>query len=552
MKHHVIGIDFGTLSARALLLDAVTGEELASALFPYPHGVLDTALPCGRALEPSSAYQDPTDYLAALRTLIPEVCARGGVKAEEIAGLGVDFTTCTMLPIRKDGTPLCTEAAFASDPHAWVKLWKHHASSAQAERISALAREKQEPFFAFYGGKTSAEWMLPKILETLEKAPAVFDAADRFIEAGDWISLMLTGKETHAPAFAHLKASIVPGRPLPSREFLSSLHPHLADLYAGKLSPVLAEIGQIAGRLNERGASITALPVGTPLSLPILDAGAAMPALGITEEGEMLVILGTSGVLMMNHKECKEIPGICGCLGKGILPDLYTYEAGVSAIGDIFDWYLRTCLPSSEKEAAEKAGISVHAHLRAQCENMAPGESGLLALDWFNGDRCVLNDAAVSGTLLGMTLGTRPAEIYRALIEATAFGMRRAATSFAQAGMKAKRLCAAGGIARKDPMLMQIYADVFGQELVVSETKEAGARGAAIYASHAAGLYPSLASAICALASRQHASYKPIPAHVEAYERLYALYCALQDEQGRNAESVMKRLLACKEASGLR
>ncbi len=544
MKRLVIGIDFGTLSARALLMDAKNGNEIATALFPYPHGVMDRTLPCGTAVESAGAYQDPRDYIEALSYLIPEVCRAGETTPDQIAALGIDFTTCTVLPIDESGTPLCTLPVFETNPHAWVKLWKHHSASAQAEKLTAVALSRKEPFLDFYGGRFSSEWMLPKILETLEKAPEVYAKTHRFIEAGDWISLVLTGNETHAPAFAHLKASLVPGIGFPSDSYLTAVDPRLKGLYGTKISTDIAIIGQIAGRLNERGAKITSLPIGIPLSLPILDAGGAMPALGITKEKELLVILGTSGVLMLNDKQARSISGICGCLGKGILPDYYTYEAGVSAIGDVFDWYLRTCLPKREFDAARAAGKNIHAHLRSQVEGDKPGQSGLLALDWLSGDRCVFNDQSLTGTIMGLTLQTTPARIYRALIESTAFGMKRSADSFKATGMTYDRVFAAGGIAQKDPMLMQIYADVFDAPISVAKTSQAGARGAAIYASHAAGVYHSVSDAIAALASPIVATYEPIPENVAIYAKLYDLYVTLSDDMGRKTDSVMRSLRA--------
>jgi len=547
MKHHVIGIDFGTLSARALLLDTATGEEKASAVMDYPRGVMEHAMPDGRALERGSALQDPADFSDVLAPLIGRVLADASLTAGDVAGLGIDFTTCTMLPLDRNLRPLCHDPRFAAEPHAYVRLWKHRTAQPQADAITALARERGEGWLSYYGGRISAEWMLPKILQTLDQAPEVFAATYRFFEGGDYLSLLLTGKESHSRSFTDLKANHAPDIGFPSSDFLSALHPALADLYGTRLSDRVDAVGRCAGRLNERGAALTSLPVGTPLAMPVLDAGAAMPACGITGEGDLLMILGTSGVLQINHRRCLPVSGICGCMKEGLLPDYYTYEAGLSAVGDVFDWFVSSCLPASYTDEAKRRGISPHAYLTELSQDEPVGASGLLCLDWLCGNRSVLNDADLSGMILGLTLKTRPEQIYRALIEATAFGMKRACAAYEEAGIPIRRILAAGGIAHKNGMLMQIYADVLGREILLPESRQASARGCCIYAAHAAGLYPTLHAAISALASPIRAVYRPIPDRAEAYGRLYREYLRLHDYFGRGENPIMKTLSALRK-----
>lgn len=542
MKQHVIGIDFGTLSARAVILDALSGEEIAEHAVDYPHGVLDLTLPSGEALKDQSALQDPNDYLFALSSVIPTVLDQANLTPDDIAGICIDFTTCTMLPIDADDRPLRDDPRFAHEPHAWVKLWKHHASQPQADRITALAASRGEAWLPLYGDKISSEWMLPKILEILEDSPEIFEATDRFIEAADWLSLLLTDLETHAPGLAALKANYAPDLGFPSDDFLTALDPRLSGLYGTRLSGTVNDIREIAGVLGERGARLTGLRVGTPLALPMLDAGAAMPALGITGEREMMMILGTSGVLLIHDRMRREVPGICGCIKEGLLPGYYTYEAGLAALGDAYDWFVKNCVPASYQAEADRRGISIHTYLSELASREKVGQSGLLALDWLCGNRSVLKDADLSGMILGLTLTTRPEQIYRALIEATAFGMRRAMEAYEKAGMPIDSVCAAGGIARKNPMLMQIYADVFGCEIRVPSTLQAAAHGAGIWAAWAAGIYPTVTDAIRALSSPPMAVYRPIPEHREGYILLYEEYKKLHDYFGCGDNPIMKTL----------
>jgi L-ribulokinase len=541
MKQYTIGVDFGTLSGRAVLLNAQTGEVLASSVLEYRHAVMDRELPNGTPLPPLFALQHPSDYLEVLQTVIPGVLEQTGVAPDEIAGLGIDFTSCTMLPIDEDGTPLCLNEKYASEPHAYVKLWKHHGAQAQADRMTAVARERGEVWLSRYGGKFSSEWGLPKIYETLEHAPSVYADTARFCEAGDWLSLLLTGKETHAAAFAGFKFCWDADGGFPSNDYLCAVDPRLDGLVGTKLSAKVNTVEEMAGRLSARGAELTGLPVGTPLSLPMLDAEAAMPALGITSSGVLMLIIGTSGVQIVHTDRKLDISGICGYVKNAVVPGLYTYEAGQSGVGDSFDWFVKNCVPESYMQAVRERGISIHQYLREKASALRIGESGLIALDWLGGNRSTLQDAELSGLLLGLHIGTRPEEIYRALIESTAYGMRKIVSTYTGGGIAIREVRASGGIAKKDAMLMQIYADVLGCEISVIDTDQAGALGSAIYASVAAGLYPSVSEASDALSVKTAKVYRPIPENQAAYEKLYREYETLYEYFG-TVNAVMKRL----------
>lgn len=542
MKQFTIGVDFGTLSGRALLLDARSGKTVASAVMEYPHGVMDRTLPDGTPLPAQSALQHPQDYLDVLSATVHRVMREGGVSPEQIAGIALDFTSCTLIATREDGTPLCFEEKFQSRPQAYVKLWKHHASQNEAIRMTEIAEKRGESWLAIYGGKFSPEWALPKILETLNRDPEVYHETAHFCEAGEWLTSLLCGEEVRAAAFAGFKFCWNERTGYPSEDYLCAVDPRLSGLVGTKLSTHIRTVEKRAGLLCAHGAELTGLLPGTPVALPMLDAEAAMPALGVMAPGVMMLILGTSGVQLVHDERMLEIPGICGAVNSGVVPSLCTYEAGLGGLGDVFDWFVHNCVPEQYAVAARDSGRSIHAYLRGLAEKLAVGESGLIALDWLNGNRSILQDADLSGMILGLHLGTRPEEIYRALIEATAFGMRRTLENYVNHGLLVHEIRASGGIAQKDPMLMQIYADVLGREIRVIDTDQAGALGSAIYAAVAGGLYSNPVEASEHLAVRKATLWTPKAENVAAYEDLYREYCRLYDYFGTGGNDVMKRL----------
>ena len=541
MPKYVIGIDYGTLSGRCVLVDVNSGEEIAESVLNYAHAVMDETLPNGEKLPSSFALQHPEDYLDVLRTTVPDVLSKAGISAEDVIGLGIDFTACTVLPMDEKGTPLCMKDEFKDNKHSYVKLWKHHAAQPEADEINELAAKRGEPWLPIYGGKVSCEWALPKILETLRKAPEVYDNTYRFIEAADWLSLMLTGEETHSAPFAGYKGLWNAETGYPSNDFMTALDPRLDGIVGTKLSEKVLGMDKKAGYINESGAALTGLNIGTPVSLPMIDAHAAMPALNITDDGDLMLIVGTSSCHILNSKEVKSVEGICGYVKDGVVPGLYTYEAGQAGVGDIFDWFVKNCVPAGYAEEAREKGISIHKLLREKASKLSVGESGLLALDWWNGNRSVLVNSNLTGMILGMTLGTKPEEIYRALIEATAFGLKVIVEQYENSGISINSICAAGGIAQKDEMMMQIYADVLDREIRIAGSTQAGALGSAIYASVAAGAYADLKAAAEKLSKPDAKTYAPIAENAMAYKRLYGEYKTLHDYFGKE-NKVMERL----------
>lgn len=551
MPKYAIGIDFGTESARAVLVDLRDGREVAEAVYPYPDGVIDERLPGTEIrLEPDWALQNPADYLAAVKETIPRLLKESGVAPEDIIGIGIDFTACTMLPTKADGTPLCFLPEYRNHPHAWVKLWKHHAAQPEANRINELARERGEPWLARYGGKISSEWFFPKALQILNEAPEVYEAADRLIEAADWIVWQLTGVETRNSCTAGYKAIWSKREGFPSPDFFEALHPRMRNIVKEKMKEEILPLGARAGGLTPEMAAATGLKAGTAVAVANVDAHVSVPAATVTGPGRMVIIMGTSNCHMVVGEEPVIIPGMCGVVEDGILPGYAGFEAGQSCVGDHFAWFVENCVPYTYAQEAEARRLNLHQLLEEKASRLKPGESGLLALDWWNGNRSVLVDVDLTGLLIGATLGTKPEEIYRALIEATAFGTRVIVEAFEEHGVAVNEIVAAGGLPERNKLLMQIYADVVGREFKIAGTAQAGALGAAMHgavaAGAAAGGYDTIQEAAAHMAHLKDESYKPIAAHKAVYDRLYAEYVTLHDYFGRGANDVMKRLKALK------
>ncbi|MEY2409393.1 MAG: L-ribulokinase [Verrucomicrobiota bacterium] len=556
---YLLGIDFGTLSARALLVDAASGTEVATVMHEYPDGVIEETLPGdAKRLPPATALQNPADYLSALNAVIPSVLREAGVNGDQIAGVGTAFTSCTMLPVEADGTPLCFDEKWRKNPHAWVKLWKHHAPQLEANRIMEMARQRNEPFIRAYGGRYSSEWFFSKLLETVQKAPAVYAAAARFIEAGDWLTWQLCGEERRGLSAAGFKAMWVhPARPegsaapegsarwtYPSREFFRALHPKLENVIAEKMDAPLLPPGSKAGAITRQMAAKTGLREGTPVAVANIDAHAAVPACGVTIPGKLVMILGTSTCHLVIGDSRVEVEGMCGVVEHGVVPGYWGYEAGQAGVGDMFAWYVEQGTPASLGAEAKKAGVSVYELLESHASKLRPGESGLLALDWWAGCRSVLMDSDLSGVLVGLTTRTRPHEIYRALIEATAFGTRKIIDAFTSKGVPVDELFACGGLAQKSPLLLQTYADVTGRPIQLAASPQTCALGAALQASLAAGLYPDMHEATDRLVRPSRHTYQPNRKHKAVYDQLYAEYNRLHDYFGRTAATMklLKRL----------
>ncbi|WP_042166031.1 ribulokinase [Paenibacillus gorillae] len=551
-RKYAIGVDYGTQSGRAVLVDLSNGHELSDHVTPYAHHVIDERLPhSGTTLEADWALQHPLDYIEVLTMSIPAVMKQSDIDPADVIGIGIDFTACTMLPITEHHEPLCTLDAYRDNPHSWVKLWKHHAAQDEANLINEIAAKRSEKWLARYGGKISSEWMLAKIWQILNEAPDIYEAADQFVEATDWVISQLTGQMIRNSCTAGYKAIWHKQDGYPSESFLASLDPRLEKLADTKLRGDIVPLGTKAGELNEKLAALTGLRPGIAVAVGNVDAHAAVPAVGVVTPGKLVMAMGTSICHMLLGDEEKEVEGMCGVVEDGIIPGFYGYEAGQSAVGDIFEWYVDEAVPAYVKEEAAQAGVSVHEWLEGKAALQHPGQSGLLALDWWNGNRSTLVDTDLTGLLLGCTLLTKPEEIYRALLESTAYGTRKIVDAFRSSGVAVDTLYACGGLPQKNRLLMQIYADVTNMEIKVADSKHTPAVGAAMFAAVAAGPeaggYPSIVEAAENMARVREESFKPNPSHAAVYEELYQEYVTLHDYFGRGGNDVMKRLKKLKK-----
>jgi L-ribulokinase len=528
---YCIGVDFGTESGRALLLDARTGQELAVSVVPYPSAVIESALPgTGEPLGPDWALQDPDDWAQVLDVGVPDVLARAGVPAERVVGLGVDFTSCTVLPITADGEPLCRAPRWRERPHAWPKLWKHHAAQPVADRLNDVALERGEPFLQRYGGRISSEWYFPKLIEIWLEDREVYDAADGFIEATDWIVWHMTGRECRQSCAAGYKAMWSADEGLPPVAYFEAAYPGF-DRPGEKLGTTFEPLGTRAGTLRPELAGRFGLGEDVAVAVGNVDSFASVPGAGVESPGVFVMAIGTSICDMVVAADEVRLPGITGVVRDGILPGRFGYEAGQTAVGDMLAWFVRTLGEEAQFDDLER-----------QAAELAPGETGLVALDWFNGNRSILADADLSGAILGLTLRTRPDEIYRALLESIAFGNRRIMDNFTEHGIALERIVACGGIAEKSPLTMQLLADVSGRPVHVPDSELIPARGAALFGAVAAGVYESIDDAITATRPADAHVYGPRSQATATYDQVYPVYRRLYEILGQSEVGLLHAL----------
>ena len=517
---YVIGVDFGTLSGRAVLADSRDGTVVGQRVLAYPGGVREPA--------PGWALQDPLDYLTVLEGTVPALLADTGIPGDRVAAVGWDVTACTMLPALGDGTPLCCLPEFRDAPHAGVKLWKHLAAEGQARRLEAALLASDPALLEDYGGKVGAQWMTPKAMQILEEAPELYRRAEVLLEVSDWLVWRLTGRLTRSSCFAGFKSFYRPERGYLPRALLERLDPRLADLPEKLRGPVRAP-WQAAGGLTEEWAGKLRLRPGTPVAAGIIDAHAGLPGCGVTESGHLLMSVGTSACHMIFSRERRSVPGICGVVRDSVLPGLYAYEAGQACVGDLLDWFVRQSVPAWAADAARERGEDVHTYLSGEASRLPPGSGGLLALDWWNGQRSPYVDDRLSGMMLGLTLRTTPAQQYRALLEAASYGARLIAETFDAGGVPVRQVTACGGIARKNPLMMQILADVLNRPVAIAGEEQAAALGSAMLAAASAGLYAGPEEAVRAMAKPAETVYEPRRDAAAAYDRLYREYRALAE-----------------------
>jgi L-ribulokinase len=549
MGSYAIGLDFGTESVRALLVDVANGETIATAVEPYADGVIDERLPVAAGknerLPPDWALQNPADWITGLERTIHTVIGGGRISPADVIGIGIDFTSCTVLPTNAAGVPLCQLDGLASERHAWPKLWKHHGAEPEAERVTSVAASRKEPWLPRYGGRISSEWLLPKALEIAEHAPRVYSAADRIVEGADWVVWALTGSLARNACAAGYKGNWHKREGFPSRDYLSALRPGFGDLYNVKLEGPVVPPGTAVGTLTADWASRLGLSSATAVAAPIIDAHAAVLGGGVAAPGTFVMMMGTSTCHLLMAENERAVEGMAGVVEDGIVPGFYAYESGQAAVGDLFAWFAHHAVPPAYHAAAAERGESVQALLTSKAEGFGPGSSGLIALDWWNGNRSTLGRSDLSGLLVGATLNSRAEEIFHALIEATAYGTRAIVESFTDQGLPVSSIVAGGGLTRNS-MLMQIYADVTGRSIAVAGAAQASALGAAMLGAVAAGTtrggYATLRDAVAGMAPAPSTVYEPDSGRRRLYDKLYREYRRLYDYFGRGDNDVMRLL----------
>lgn len=536
-RPYVCGYDFGTLSCRITVSDRSTGETVYEAGVDYPHGVISQQLPeSDVALGLDWALQDPEDYLEVMTQLTRMALEK--VAAEEIAAIGTDFTNCTVVALGADGRPLCMQENFRQTPHAWPKLWKHHAAQPYAKRIEEILTAENVDWFPLYGRNVSSEWLFPKVLQVYEEAPEVYAAAGTFLEAADYIPYWLTGNLVRNSATLGVNAFYEEGRGFPQKELLEKFSPGFSGVL-DKLTGPVKPVGSRAGTLTPQAAERLGLLPDTVVAVGHGDSEIAAAGLGVTESGSMLMVMGTSTCYQMMHRNKTAFDGVCAIVRDGMIPGLVAYESGQPAVGDTFAWFADNMLPQQYQEAAADEGMSVLAYMDRLCGQLKAGESGLVALDWFNGNRSVLMNYGLRGVIAGLSLASRPEEIYRSLIEATAFGARRIFDSYTQAGVGIEKVYAAGGLARKSPVTMQIYADILNRPITATSISNSSSLGAAVCAAVAleeeTGTYEAFRRVCGRMIHYDAAVYWPNPKAAATYEKLYQVYLELHDFVGKQA-----------------
>lgn len=539
MASYVIGIDYGSLSGRSVLVDAADGRVVASSAFDYPHGVLDRHLPDGTPLPADYALQHPQDYLDVLCHTIPRVLEAGGVSGEEVVGIGLDATACTVLPLDKQGQPLCRK--YPSEPQAYIKMWKHHGAQLLADRLTRAAESVCPETLMSMGGSISAESFFPKLWELWEMAPRLYDEMYEYMEVADWIILHLTGSAHRNGCAAGYKAQYIPGVGYPRPELFEKVGFRPKGSVTDKMPSPVVPVGETAGHLSEAAAEKLGLKAGIPVAAGLVDAHVCVPAAGIAQEGQMLMIIGTSACHMVMGRDEKAVPGICGYVDGGIMPGFTGFEAGQSSVGDLYAWFVSNCVPAAYFDEAGARGMSIHTYLSELAKQKAPGETGLLALDWLNGNRSTLCNYDLSALVLGMTMQTKCEDIYRALVESTAFGCRAIVENFRKHGVPVDRFTASGGISLKNPFVMQVYSDVLNMPVEVIRAEVGPALGSAIFAAVAAGCYENIRDAAQAMKSETVKIYTPQAESASVYEALYREYLVLYEYFGRT-ERIMQRL----------
>lgn len=545
MNKYTIGLDFGTLSGRGVLVRCSDGQIMATASKNYSHGVIDKYLN-GVPLPPECCLQNPSDYIEVLDFVVPELLKQSKVNASDVIGLGIDFTSCTILPIDSQATPLCMKQEFENEKNAYVKLWKHHGAQKQADKINAILKKMPDQNAIRFGDQISSELMAPKVLEIIEESPLIYAKSDSILEAGDWLTLLLTKSNSRSCSMAGYKAWWDEEEGYPDSQFYESIDGRMTNFVQEKMRGDICQIGKKIGILSSDWATRLGLKSGIAISPCIIDSHAGFAGSGVCEKDQMLLVLGTSSVVIVLSEKPFSGKGVCGGVKNSIVPGFYAFESGVASVGDLFEWFIENCVPMKYYKEAEEKAINIHDLLSIKANELMPGQSGILALDWWNGNKTPFVDSNLNGVLLGLNLSTKPEDIYRALIEATAFGIRDIKEVYEENGILINHIIASGGITSKNHFLMQIYADILNTEIKISENEQAAACGSAIYAALAAGKseggYDDFHSAVKNMSKIKNESFLPNKKNVQIYNEIYKIYRKLSFVAGSKENDILHDL----------
>lgn len=543
MSKYTIGIDFGKTGCRALLIDTADGSEVACASAEYYNGIMLNNFFNGVPLPEGWAIADPQDYIDVITETVSELSQK--VKISDIAGLGIAFSSCCILPVKADGTPLCALPEFKNNPHAYIKVTRHRAAGEQAKKINTLANEMREPWVSIGQNADSPEWLLPKVLEILEEAPTVFQAADYFIEATDWLVWQLTGNPVRNSFSAAFKAQIRDNTQ-PSKEFLKALNPQLENLYQTKLNLPIASPVTCAGGLTRGMSAQMGIKPGTPVAVGGVDILACIPALDVCRPGGLVGIFGTSAMFVTLSDKCVEPMGVARGDKGSIIPGYYTYKSNVPCMGDNYAWFLNNYLTPEYHSGAKAEGRNLHSFIAQKMMRLKPGENGIISINWLKGTYCPLNDKDLSGLFIGMDINTKPEHIYRAIIEGMAFDTRTLIEEYAINDIEIDSFYGVGTIAERNPFITQLYADILNIPVRVAGSSKSPALGAAIIAATISGEYSGIEEAANAMGVLKNVVYLPDVNASAVYDRMYIEYRKLTDYFSEENPSIMHNLKAIK------
>lgn len=525
---YTIGIDFGTESGRVFLVNTKNGKIIEKFIRNYTHGTFNKLN--GKKFPENYALQNSNDYLEVLLEGIPSVIKKAGIKSEQIKGIGIDFTSSTVIFVNKNMDPIHTLPGFENNPHAYVKLWKHHGAEEEANQLLKVAIQQKQKWFGNYGYNVSSEWMIPKIMEVMKKSPEVIEETYAIMEAGDWIVNILTGKNIRSNCGLGFKSFWEENKGF-HYELFDVINPDLSNIVKEKLDAPVINIGEKAGSITKSMANMLGLCDSVTVSPFIIDAHSSLLGIGADKQNQMTIVMGTSTCHLMLNESQQKIPGISGSVKGAIIPNLYAYEAGQSAVGDLFEYAVKQT-PYSYVIKANEQKMSVYEYLENLASNYEPGETGLIALDWHNGNRSILSDSSLKGMLFGLTLNTKHEDIYRAYMEATAFGTKMIVNQYESWGMYINSIFACGGIPKKSRLLMRIYTDVLNKPITVIDSEYSPAIGAAILGAVSANIYPTIEEAVKHMKEPSLYTIQPDNNNVKKYKKLFSIYKKIHDIHG--------------------